>query len=385
MDHVAIIDAIYQASVRPELWSDALCSVIDYVGASAGNIVYQDPTGRSSFLIPGRMRDDLNSLYLEHYTKNPYARAFEKARPGQVAIGNTLVDAPAVRRSSYYADICAPQDIYNQLFVPHASLHQPGGIGGVALFLSRRQDEHVLDAASRLKQIIPHIVRAMEFSLQTSRIARGPDLTQRLIDALPDAALVIGIRGEIVLLNAAAESLLGRPDGVLTSRSGRPTLRIGMLETSTRLADAIRKALSVALGGDVEFERAFPIPRPSGLPPYLVLITPLAPSLSSLWEARDSGARVLVQIVDSDAKTRSQARQLQVIFKLTDAETRVAALIGNGMSLPEIARTLGISVNTVKTHAGRCFAKAGVRSQAALARLIASVPVPDGTAITPLK
>jgi DNA-binding CsgD family transcriptional regulator len=385
MDHVAVIDAIYQGSVRPELWSDTLCSIIDYVGASAGNIVYQDPTGRSSFLIPGRMRDDLNSLYLEHYTKNPYARAFEKAQPGQVAIGNALVDAPAVRRSSYYADICAPQDIYNQLFVPHASLHQPGGIGGVALFLSRRQDEHVLDAAARLKRVMPHIIRAMEFSLQTRRIGHGPDLTQRLIDALPDAAWVIGMHGEIVLCNGAAEVLIRQADGILLSRSNGLALQADDSETSTRLAEAIRKAMIVAHGEDVEFHRAFPIPRPSGLSPYLALITPLAPSSFSLWDARDGGGRVLVQIVDADAKIRAQARQLQIICKLTDAETRVAALVGNGMSQPEIAQALGVSVNTVKTHIGRCFAKAEVRSQVGLARLIAGLPVPEGKAIAPFK
>jgi len=99
-------------------------------------------------------------------------------------------------------------------------------------------------------------------------------------------------------------------------------------------------------------------------------------------DAPDDGARILVQIVDSEPKAQVQARQLQIIFELTDAETRVAALIGNGMSLPEIARSLGISV---KTRSGGCFAKAEVRSQAALARLIASEPVPDGTDIAPFK
>lgn len=49
MDHVDIIDAVYQAAVRSELWPDTLCSIVDYVGAIAGNIVYQAPDGRGSF------------------------------------------------------------------------------------------------------------------------------------------------------------------------------------------------------------------------------------------------------------------------------------------------------------------------------------------------
>lgn len=377
MDHVEIVEGIYRAAGGTDTWPRALGSVIDYVGAVAGNIVYQAPGGRGSFLIPGRMREDLNALYLERYTGNPYARAFEKIRPNEIAVGNTLIDAEAVRHSAFYADICEPQDIFNQLFMPHASLHERGGIGGIALFLSRQQDEHVLKATTRLTQIAPHIARAIDLSLQMNRIGRGPGLAQRLIDVMSDAAVLIDARGTILLLNPAAEALLKRGDGLFISRSERPALAAHMPETSNRLAKAIRQALIVALGGDTPFEGALPVYRPSGLQPYLVVVTPLAPTPFSEWDAVDDDARVLVHIVDPESKTRLQARQLQNIFELTEAETRVAALIGTGMNLPEVARVLGISPNTAKTHVSRCFGKTGVRSQAALARLIASIPIAE--------
>jgi len=383
MDHVDIIDAVYQAAVRSELWPDTLCAIVDYVGAVAGNIVYQAPDGRGSFLIPGRMREDLNALYLQHYTGNPYARAFEKVKPGEIAVGNRLVDAAAVRHSAFYVDICEPQNIFNQLFLPHASLHERGGIGGVALFLSREQDDRTVEAAARLKLLSPHMARAIDLSFQVNRIARASELPQRLIDAMADAAALIDGRGAILLLNAAAEALLKQADGIFLSRSERPSLAAHIPETSTRLVNAIRQALLIADGEDTPFEGALSISRPSGLPPYLVTITPLAPTAVSIWDAIDSGARVLIHIVDPEAKTRRQAHQLQYIFGLTEAETRVAALIGSGMNLPEIARVLGISSNTVKTHTGRCFGKTGMRSQAALARLIASIPIAGKSAAAP--
>ncbi|UVD59807.1 LuxR C-terminal-related transcriptional regulator (plasmid) [Rhizobium sp. Pop5] len=385
MDHVDIIDTVYQAAARSELWPNALCSIVDYVGAVGGNIVYQSPDGRGSFLIPGRMRDDLNTLYLRRYTSNPYARAFEKVKPGEIAIGNTLIDAEAVRHSAFYADICEPQDIFNQLFLPHASLHERGGIGGVALFLSRRQDEHVAEAAARLKLLSPHLTRAIDLSFQMSRIARAPELSQRLIDAIADAAVLIDGRGAILLLNKAAEALIRRADGIFLSRSERPSLAAHISESSLRLATAVHQALMIANGEDTPFEGALSISRPSGLPPYLVMVTPLAPAAVSIWDAVDGGARVLIHIVDPEAKTRRQAQQLQRIFGLTEAETRVAALIGSGMNLPEIAQALGISSNTVKTHTGRCFGKTGVRSQAALARLIASIPIAERQAPPPVR
>jgi DNA-binding NarL/FixJ family response regulator len=49
--------------------------------------------------------------------------------------------------------------------------------------------------------------------------------------------------------------------------------------------------------------------------------------------------------------------------------------LGSGLGVTEAARALGVSLNTVKTHARRVFDKAGVRTSAALARLMASLPV----------
>jgi DNA-binding CsgD family transcriptional regulator len=56
------------------------------------------------------------------------------------------------------------------------------------------------------------------------------------------------------------------------------------------------------------------------------------------------------------------------------AEARVATLIASGLSGPQTAATLGVSLATVKTHLARCFEKIGVHSQAGLVRLLASMP-----------
>ena len=380
MDQVEIIGTVYQAAAQPQLWPQVLCAIVDYIGATAGNIVYQSPKGHGSFLIPGRMRDDLNALYLQHYARNPYARAFEKVRPGQIEVGNRLVDAPAIRRSAYYTDICAPQDIFNQLFVPHASLHERGGIGGVALFLSRRQDEHVGRAVDRLTRLAPHLMRAMDLSLQSGQLDRGAELSRRLVYTMQDAAILLNGRGEIMFMNATAESLLRDGDGLYMGWGDSPALVAADSAASASLTLAIRQALATARGSDSLFDGVLPVSRRSGLPPYLVMVTPLAPATLSLWDTVDNGARVLVQIVDPAAKTARQAQHLGRMFGLTEAETRVAAMIGSGLTQPEIANLLGVSVNTVKTHTSRCFAKTDVRTQAAHARLIAAIPLPDKTA-----
>src|SRR4051794_13631668 len=111
----AAIDAIYRAAAAPELWPDTLTLLADHVGAIGGMLVYHAPAGQRSFMVSARLREDLRTTYLQHYTRNPYTLALAKMAPGRVQIANRLVDAAVIRRSAFHADILAPQAIADQL------------------------------------------------------------------------------------------------------------------------------------------------------------------------------------------------------------------------------------------------------------------------------
>jgi DNA-binding CsgD family transcriptional regulator len=368
-----VLDAIYGAAAEPALWSGALSVLADHVGAVAANLVYQAPPGEKSFLVPGRMREDLNALYLQHYASNPYSHAYEKLPPNRVVIGNRLVDMDQVTRSAFYADICHPQRIHNQIFVAHATLQQPGGIGGIALFLSPEQDENQGAAARRLERLTENLARAIDFTLLSREQASSSRLLERLIAAMSSAALLLDRHGGIVQTNAPADALLRKGDGIRIRRTDRLALVADDAEDSLRLSRNIKRALAVAAGESHELDGALLVSRPSGLPPLQVLMMPLPPASFSLWDTLGSGARVMVQIVDLQASPDAQADRLGVLVGLTAAEVRVAALIAGGLSIPNVARALAVSPNTVKTHLARCYGKTGVHSRAALARLITAV------------
>jgi DNA-binding CsgD family transcriptional regulator len=67
---------------------------------------------------------------------------------------------------------------------------------------------------------------------------------------------------------------------------------------------------------------------------------------------------------------------LQHLHGLTPAESHVVALLVGGKHLNDAARTLGISVHTARTHLKRIFSKTQTSSQAALVRLVLSIPSP---------
>lgn len=76
---------------------------------------------------------------------------------------------------------------------------------------------------------------------------------------------------------------------------------------------------------------------------------------------------------DPNAILERQLLSAKVIFGLSDGQLALAKQIANGDSLKSCAETLGISVNTARTHLTRIYDKTGVNSQTALVRLLLSV------------
>jgi DNA-binding CsgD family transcriptional regulator len=77
--------------------------------------------------------------------------------------------------------------------------------------------------------------------------------------------------------------------------------------------------------------------------------------------------------LDSDAQLGRRLKTAKAVFNLSDGQTRLAELIAGGDGLKAAAETLGISINTARTHLTRLYEKTGVNSQTALVRLLLSV------------
>lgn len=367
-----VVVAIYQAAMRPELWGPMLEQVTDYLGADSGMVLHLSTSG-SSFIVHRRLRDDLNQLFLERHTDNPYSFAFAHAPIGKALATEALIEKKVLRRSAFYADILAPQGIDEIVAVRHADLSREGA-GGILFNLSKSRAGDAGHAATRLGDLVPHLSRAIDFTLLTSRLTAGQRELDRLLANMSGSVVLLDGRGAILRMTPAAEALLGECDGLMTSKGNHLTLTAQMCGDSQRLAAGIKQALAVARSEQRTPDDAVQIKRPSGRRALLVQMTPLPPPAFAPWTAFDGGARIMVQIIDPQASVDTQAERLRRLAGLTAAETRVAALLGSGLGLTEAAKVLGVSLNTVKTHARQVFAKTDVRSAAALARLVASIP-----------
>ncbi len=84
---------------------------------------------------------------------------------------------------------------------------------------------------------------------------------------------------------------------------------------------------------------------------------------------------VLCLVAPLDGRRIATAQQLMDFFGLSRAEARLARAISHGDSVEDYARDQGLRLPTVRTQLSSVFNKTGTDRQAALVRLIASIPV----------
>ncbi len=138
--------------------------------------------------------------------------------------------------------------------------------------------------------------RALDATLKLGRLADGTRQLARVLQLMPNPALLLDGKGRITLANTAAESLLRTGDGLTLDRGSG-----GFFATRRGFARGNRRfvpCLGEGDGGCIRYglpSSAEPLrlTRPSGLAPLLVLPVLLPPPAFALWDLLEP-ARVLV-------------------------------------------------------------------------------------------
>lgn len=166
--------------------------------------------------------------------------------------------------------------------------------------------------------------------------------------------------GHVEWISPAAETAMAE-DGDLVIRNGR--LRIRDHKADERLQAAIQWAAKV----DTDY-----VSRRGAVP---ILMEAGEGEPTKIWWVEASGG--LIHFSFGGARvTEQRLETAALIYELSPAQTRLAALVAEGLTLNEIAERMGISANTARTHLDRIYEKTGVRSQPALVRVMLTVAAP---------
>jgi len=361
-----VLDAIYDAATALERWPTALDRIgkafgCSYVGLLDRNLRTME--GRASAIgidLAGQRE------YFEVWSKHDLLRLWTRTfRPGAVETDREIVPHSIMFRSDYYNCFLKPHDMHTTMRITLA-------VGnGFRKFISMARpaslEEYGRVEIEQCRRLVPHLQRAamVAQSVENSRLALNAfsDVWEQSAKGI----VLLDSGGRILFANRAVRAMARPHNGLRLSRD-----RIEAVDDddNTALQRLIAGAtgrmnrLDAARGGILRLARA------SGEPGLSVAVSAMGSQTS--WAGVVPAAFVLV--TDPSAQPLPPDEIMRALFGLTPAEVRVAVRLTAGESPEHAARTLGVSITTVRWHLASLYRKTGTGRQAELMRRLLAVP-----------
>jgi DNA-binding CsgD family transcriptional regulator len=169
-------------------------------------------------------------------------------------------------------------------------------------------------------------------------------------------------------MNTAFAAKLREAD-VVTESGGR--LQFSMQRTHNQVMRAVRECCHIAqavYGRDSDAQLTFSAAKDSGAIAFIT-VAPLVSGAAQSWAG---GACALLRIDEFNAQPSPE--RIEQALGLTPAEARLVSALCHGGTLARVAKELGVSANTAKTHLAAAFGKTGTRRQSELIALVSAMP-----------
>lgn len=370
-----LVHRIYDASVHPERWTGVVAAIAVSFGASKGLLFTPFlPPQHGGLIFPVNISEGALQLWATRYIDQDIWAQRVQAR-GLWHAGAVLLDPEMVPRREFLAS-----PFYRQFLSTIGIGRVCTGIifagtpGLPATAISIFRDAH--EAAFNRSD-------ARWMKLLVSHVSRGLGLMQRLdtaklqitsllasFDRLNFGVVLLNERMQVLHLNRAGHAVISRSDGIVITANrqleSHPAAR--QPQTLSRWLTRLRDTPALEQGHFLEGCR---VVRTEGKRHYSIQCA--AVSAASAWTAEDEAVRYVVFIIDPSVLQLPSVARLVELFGLTQAQARVAREFSIGGSYKEVARRLGISVETVRSHIKDIYPKTRVKRQADLVRLILSL------------
>jgi DNA-binding CsgD family transcriptional regulator len=363
-DLLDCIGALYDAAAEPALWPGMAARLARLFESESALLLTADARGGRGAVLA--ITDNLDGGFLAdyeaHYHRHDQWIAGGLRQPDRAVFGRDLAPPEWYRSSEFLHDHAVRAGIYHLV---GGAMTLGGAVSGVVgIHRPRARADFEEDDRRRMAGLLPHITRAMQLTLRLGGARIDYQAALSALERTGTAVLVVVHGGLILSANSLAELLL-RQGGSLKAVNGRLTGTCR--KVAARLAILVQQATDAASaapgggpGGGIAIERD------DGRLPVTILVTPFRPGRPGLGMPFPT-ALVFVR----DPETPSMATEiLRDLFGLTPAQAAVAARLGSGESLEEIAEALHITRHTANDHLKQVFAKTGCRRQPQLAALL---------------
>lgn len=347
-----LVARIYEAAVLPDLWPSVLDDLARAVDCQVGFLFAVDGASAPRSVVNDRGQEAARKFFSEGWaSRNTQgARTLSRDEPKFISDFD-IYTAEEIAADPYYREFLRPNGLAwgcgtvisgpvpNRIMV---SIHRPYEMGP-------------MDQASveRLTRLRPMIARAA-FMTARLKLERAQTAVATLeLMGLPGAAL--SRSGKIQAANALFEKQFPR-----IATDGASRMRLLSAEADRLLSQALEQPRVFLQGCTI------PVPRTAESSATIIHLIPVRGSAHDLF----SNVDWIVVAIEVKAAPAVDSMILQGLFDLTPAEARVAKGLVAGLVLEEIAASVGISKETVRSQLKSAMAKTGVRRQAELVGLL---------------
>ncbi|MBR1142058.1 helix-turn-helix transcriptional regulator [Bradyrhizobium sp. AUGA SZCCT0431] len=345
-----------EAGLDPTRWVQALTSVAAATG-SFGAVMLP----LSGDALPNVPYTENVSRVMEDYFRDGWHSQDERMRTVPTLTQCGVADD----FDGHSADEIAKHPYYQEFLAPHGLRWYAGvkvacgdDLWAVALQRTIDQGPFSADEKDELARISSRLSTGAAIARALSASAAAGAL--EAFEMSGTAVVLINRHGHVFKANASAERLLVDDirivKGQLTARDTRAT---------TALNRALHNLLWRPTSG---LSAPVALPRATGRP---LLAYPARLSNSTANALADCQAMVI--LIDPDSRSSTPETNLRTVFRLTQAEARLATQLALGESLENVADQFGIGKETARSQLKSIFAKTGVHRQAELVAVLAKL------------
>jgi DNA-binding CsgD family transcriptional regulator/PAS domain-containing protein len=363
---------IYQGALEGTPWASALELIRTSLGASYATLILRSPSSDRRGLmvhasemgsgVPGEA--SYNNYY---YSLDP----FVGLPADRVVTVDEVFGDTGWLTSELYKQFLKPADIR---YIMGADLRTESGVECRFRVCRSHAAKHF---SARDKAfcalLLPHLRRAVELHSRLDIVESERTLYASAIDRMLVGTVTLDESGAIMRTNSVADEILAQSNGL---RIVHGNVEATDAQENRNLQRLVRHALMGHFGTAAPIVEAMPITRGCDKPKLGVLVRTIP--LSDWSEDNKRRPATVLFLRDPDRKSQGSQEIVRKLFDLTPAETSLALLLTNGLTLEEAADDLGISKNTARAHLRAIFSKTGLTRQATLVRILLGSVVPLG-------
>ena len=364
-DLLELVGRIYRTALVPAAWRDTLRRTCDLLDAESALFMVSERRSGAPLLGTLYGIDPVSwDIYAaeDFYEQDLWLRRVLDLGGGRVVVGEELVRREVFRASPWRNEFLCRWNIED---VMSYTVFLPKGLAA-SISVFRPASAEAFSAADKeaLGVLARHFEHAVTAHVELARLQCRMAATDLLLERFGLGLVILDRRGEVELMNRAAEAILAAADGLSVRRRRLVAARRGDSVRLTRATEAAVKARPAAEAGAVV------VGRPSMKRPYAVQVLPLQGQGAPTAWCLEVAAAAMVLITDPEQRARVPEDALAESYGLTPREAQLAAILAGGEPLGRISERMGITIGTARNHLKSILHKTGCNRQADLVGLL---------------